>query len=256
MTWVFGAIAVTLAIVFVWGLVAPRSQWRVLSGWSVSDTFANEPGRGGYGLRRLISALGLAGVAVVVIIGTTPLIEQRLRPPPPALTALQVMWGTPSPQLVARVIRPAAAPPEGLVGMPVLGYQVLDRTKDLPEYLIDLKPFSLLGDSSIPGYIGAAPEAGTSAYASADILVNVRGPVLCVPRQAVAIETETTIQIGIYYGLPDSTDGSAVDHVAGCPSDASVTGSVLIPLVLSAPIGSREVQTLDGTPIAGVRVVN
>lgn len=255
MSWVFGAVAVTLAIVFVWGLIAPRSQWRVLSGWSVSDSFAHEPGGGGYGLRRLISAVGLAGVVVVVIIGATPVIQERLRPPPPPLTALQVMWGSPTPQLVDRVISPSTTIPDGLVEMPVLAYQVLDPSHDLPTYLIDLTRFTLLGASAIPGLIGGAPDIGISSYASADILVNVRGPLLCVPRRAVAIETETMIQIAIYYGLPDSKAKSQPDNAEQCPPDSPVTGSVLIPLQLSAPIGTRTVQTLDGEPVTRVRVV-
>jgi hypothetical protein len=62
------------------------------------------------------------------------------------------------------------------------------------------------------------------------------------------------VQIGIYYGLPDPADGSVVDHTKGCPPGAPVTASLLIPIALSAPVGDRQVQALDGTPLPGVAI--
>jgi L-aminopeptidase/D-esterase-like protein len=108
---------------------------------------------------------------------------------------------------------------------------------------------------------GAKAGLPSGGIGSASIVVHVRGPVLCIPKSAVVIETETTVQVGVYYGLPDplpGPDGSVtpVDSVAGCPADAAVTGSVLVPLQLSAPVGDREVQSLDGTPIGRVQVVD
>ena len=58
MGWFFSILAITLGIIFVWGVFAPRSQWRALSAWSVSDEHAHEPGGTAYGWRRFLSALG------------------------------------------------------------------------------------------------------------------------------------------------------------------------------------------------------
>ena len=261
MNWVFGGVAVTLGVVFLWGLLAPRSQWRVLASWSVADPHRNEPGGGAYGARRMLAALGLAGVVAVFAVASSPALLAQLPKDSPRIPPVQTMWGSPTPQLVDRVVSAQGTPPEGLVGQQVLGYQDLDDEDELPAYLLALRPFTLLGKADIPGYIGSPAPEGFAAIGSASIVVHVRGPVLCIPKSAVVIETETTVQVGVYYGLPDplpGADGSvpSVDSVAGCPADAAVTGSVLVPLQLSAPVGDREVQSLDGTPIDRIQVVD
>lgn len=254
MSWVFGTLAAALGIVFFWGLVAPRNQWRVLAGWSVTRPYADEPSGAAYAVRRTLSAVGLVGVLAVVAVGSSNLLGRlpgEVAPP----TVLEQMWGSPPPQLVDRVVTPVTAAPVGLVEFPVLGYQDLDGDLGVPDYLYDLRPFSLLGDTDIAGYIGSETDDGSSAVGVSDLVVNVRGPVLCVPRDALVVETETTVQVAVFYGLPVAPDGTAPDSVAGCPADAAVTGSVLVPLVLSAPLGDRELQALDGTPIEFVPIV-
>lgn len=252
MSWAFGVIAATLGIVFLWGLFAPRSQWRALAGWASPDPHRSEPSGGAYTVRRLLSALGVLSLVIVVLVDTAPTWLNGDQRTAAGLSTVEQMWGTPPPQIVNRSIKPLAAPPSGLVEMPVLGYQAFDEETGSPEYLARLKTFSRLGVVQIPGYIGSLPDVGFSGVDFAEMVVQTRGPLLCIPRQAVVIETETAVQVGIYYGLPDSADGSAVDHVAGCPVGASITGSVLIPLPLSAPVGDREVQALDGSPITEV----
>lgn len=252
MSWVFGTIALTMGIVFLWGALAPRSQWRALSGWSVSDAHAHEPGGAAYGIRRLVSAVGVVGLTSVLLVTTSSIMVSPRSMPPP--TDIQVMWGSPEPQLVDRVFHNLAQPPVGLVEVAVLGYQTIDE--DAPEYFLRLRPFSLLGSDRVPGYIGADPDEGFSAIGSADIVVHVRGPVLCIPRKAVVIETEKSVQIGIYYGLPDPVEGApAPDNAIGCPHDSPVTGSVLIPIGLAAPVGERDVVALDGTELHEVSLV-
>jgi hypothetical protein len=78
---------------------------------------------------------------------------------------------------------------------------------------------------------------------------------LCIPRAAVVVESDTTVKIGLYYGLPDSADGSPVDNTKGCPINSPVTASLLIPIDLTAPVGDRTVESLDGTELPSVRVV-
>lgn len=260
MTWVFGLIAVSLGGYFLWGLVAPRSQWRVLSAWSVSNPHAHEPGGASYGWRRLLSGVGVLGLGAVAVLSSAPDLVAALPKETRPISAVQVMWGAPDPQIVDRSIYGSATVPTGLVDVPIDGYQDLDELDDLPPYLLTLRTFRMLGDETPPGYIGLTPAEGFSGIGPADLVVHVLGSVLCIPREAVVIETDTTVQIAIYYGLPDpkpaadGTEAAAPDHVAGCPADDSVTGSVLMPITLTAELGDRTVETLEGDEIRKVNV--
>lgn len=257
MSWVFGVVAVSLGVLFLWGLVAPRNQWWMLSSWSVTDPHSHAPGGATYGLRRMISGFGLLALSVVGIVGAAPIVASQLPQQTRELSAVEVMWGNPAPHLVARVVTGFSEPPADLVEVPVLGYQVLDDSEDVPGYLVAMKHFSLLGDETPPGYIGSAPAEGFSAIGSANLVLNVRGSVLCIPRAAVVQETETTIVVAVYYGLPDAVDPAApaLDHAVGCPANDPVTSSVLLPISLDTEVGDRVVQTLDGTEVPRVKLV-
>jgi hypothetical protein len=65
----------------------------------------------------------------------------------------------------------------------------------------------------------------------------------------VVVETEETVQVAVYYGLPNSADGSPVDHIAGCDPADPLTGSLLIPVQLSGPVLDRTVIDLAGNEI-------
>ncbi|MGL4339176.1 MAG: fumarate hydratase [Rhodoglobus sp.] len=252
MSWVFGALAVTLGAVFLWGFIAPQGQWWALSSWALSDPRANEPAGAAYGWRRFLSGIGLLGL--VIVAGSsyaTSLVTQPRQGLP--LGAVEQMWGDPSPRLVARVVYPLDAPPPGLVEQPLLGYQDFDD--EVPSYLLLLRSFTLLGRVDIPGYIGGDVDSDTSATGSASLVVNVRGPLLCIPRQAVVLETETTVRIGVYYGVPDPPAGPGPDHEAQCPTQGVVTSSVLVPIRLSAPVGDRVVHDLNGAELRSVEVI-
>ncbi|CAN5195445.1 hypothetical protein BH11ACT5_BH11ACT5_10890 [soil metagenome] len=261
MTWIFGVLATSLGIYLLWGLLAPRSQWRALAAWSVSNPHAHEPGGSAYGWRRLLSGLGVLGLAVVGIFAATPGLLAALPDEERVDSPVTIMWGSPDPQMVNRAVYGSSAPPARLVEFPVLGYQDLDELDELPPYLLDLKEYALLGNTSPSGYIGSAPAVGFSGIGTADLVVNVRGPVLCIPREAVVIETDTAVQIAIYYGLPNPKASKnpakptpVPDHEKGCRLDDSVVGSVLIPITLSAELGDRTVETLNGDPISKVDV--
>jgi hypothetical protein len=234
-------------------LVAPRSQWRTLASWSVADAHASEPGAASYGIRRLFCGIGALGVAAVLSVASASSMANMPQPPPPA-TPLEVMWGSPAPSVVNRFISPLPAPPGDVVEAPVIGYQAFEDGTP-PHYLGLLKPYSRLGETMIPGYIGRIPDEGYSAADFAELVVHVRVPILCMPRAAVVAETEDTVTIAIYYGLPNSSDGSPVDHAAGCDVDSFVTASLLIPIDLAAPVGKREIVTLDGEGINQVLLV-
>lgn len=253
MSSLLAVVAVTLGLLLLWGLFAPRSSWRSLIAWSVSDPHRNEPGAVSYGLRRLVAGIGTLALAGVLVFAASSYIA-NLPKPTPALSSVRIMWGEPDPQVVNRVVTPVTTPPTDLQPMPVLGYQVFGSNGP-PSYLTRLKQFSRLGSSDIPGYIGKDPDVGLAAIDTASLVLHVRGPILCIPRQVVVIETEKTVQVGVFYGLPDAADGSAVDHLAGCPTGSTLTGSLLIPIALANPLGDRTVQTLDGGAIESVDIV-
>jgi len=248
---VFGTIAATLAVLLVWGLVSPRSQWRVLRSWSVDDVHRYEPGGTAVGLTRLASGVGLAGLAAVGLVGAGSIVA-GLPKPPPLPSAVEEMWGAPPPHLLNRVFFASSQPRGDLLDVPVLGYQTFDE--GIPNYLLDVPAFSRLGNEDVPGLIGDEPDLGTSAIGQANLLVQVRGPILCIPRDVVVAETETTVQIGMYYGLPDA-GGNPVDHLAGCRADDPLTASLLIPVQLSGPVLDRTVIDMTGAEIPYVEPV-
>ncbi len=250
MSWVFAALAVTLGLILLWGVVAPRSQWRALAAWSVSDGYRHEPGGASYGLRRVVSGAG--ALALLVVVGATSVSGLTVQPESaPAPTRIEQMWGSPDPLVVNRVISALTAPATGLVDTPILGYQ--DVSAEVPEYFDRLHNFSLLGNSDIPGYVGGLPAVGNRALDYATIVVHVRGPLLCIPRAVTVIQSAETIQIAVYYGLPTGAPNAA-DVATACATDQPVTGSLLIPVRLSAPVDGRAVQSLSGSTIGAVAV--
>ena len=252
MGFVFIALAVTAGVICLWGLVAPRGQWRALASWSFRDPHAGEPGATAYAIRRVASGLGLA--ALLVVVGTTSTaFVFRPATPEKEPTAIELMWGNPKPTIVNRDILGIGAAPTDLVDVPILGYQAFEQGSP-PRYLQQLKTYTRLGTESIPGLVGTYPDVGFAATDKAEIIVNVRAAILCIPRQAVVVETETAVQIGVFFGLPNPTDGSVPDHLEACADGQSLTGSLLIPVQLAAEVGDREVQSLDGTPLNEVPV--
>ncbi len=199
-----------------------------------------------------MSALGALGLgAVVIVTSTAGLFDVKRTIPEPSI--IETMWGSPEPDVVNRVVKPNAVIPVGLVEFPVIDFQQFGE-EDLPNYLAALDNYRYLGQDVPLGYIGGLPDVGYSGVDRADLVVHVRGPILCIPRAAVIKETEETVQIAIYYGLPNDAAGAPVDHVLGCPVDATLTASLLIPLELRAPVGDRTVQALDGAELSRVFV--
>lgn len=248
MGWVFAVLAATLGVVFLWGMLAPRSQWRALTSWSYADAHSAEPGAAAYGWQRVLSAIGILSLLTVTGVAVVPGLLYSAQSAP-GLTPIEQMWGAPQPQVVNRTVTAIQTPPGGLTEVPILGVQVFDPDEGPPDYLVELKEFVRLGTNEIPGLLGTDPDVDFSAMDFADLVVNVRGAVLCVPRQVLVVESETTVQIAVYYGLPDPGDGSIPDNATACPADAPLTSSLLIPLRLGSPVGDRVFQALDGTEI-------
>ena len=250
--WVFGALAALLGGILLWGLVAPRSQWRVLVGWSARDPAAAEPGDSVHGVRRFICAFGLAGLAAVLGVqlwnGLATQPSAAAEPDP-----VERMWGSPPPRLVDRTVVPLAEPPAHLLAGPIPGYQAIEPGF-APHYLVDLPKFALLGDTAPLGLLGTYPGDGYTAYGVADLLVATQGPLLCVPRAAVVVETETEVQVGVYWGLAGD---DAQDHLAACTiAEGDLLQTVLVPLGLASELGARSVVTVEGQPVGEVPVID
>lgn len=245
-------IATLLALGFVWGLFWPRSQWRVLASWTRRNPDESEPGPVAYGVHRALSGLGVATFAAV---GTFMLADYlaSVPAPEPPVTALQTMWGSaPEPQMVDRVIVPAPSADPAFVPEAIIGYQVFDNERNVPRYLALLDVYEAPGNN--PGYLGVTPGLGFSALDSAELVINLRVKAQCVPRQVVIVESETVVQIGVFSGLPGTIGGVAGDN-AFCAGGSLTGPSLIVPIDLSAPIGEREVQNLDGTTILLVEPV-
>jgi hypothetical protein len=252
---VLGVIAVATTLLLLWGALAPRGNWSSLMAWSTADPRAAEPGSTSYFVRRLLFVFGLLGLAGL---GTAVVVTWMLNPPlhakPP--TPVQQMWGEAPPVVVDRVITPVAEPPAGYTEVPVLGYQVVDDEEGPGDYVHRLELFELLGGKQeMPGLIGQDPGDGYSAMDTAELILNVRGPLLCIPRAAIVRETPDAITVAVYYGLPDQPPEVVVDNAVSCPADATVTASVLLPIELVNPVGDRTVVMLDGEEIPEVELI-
>lgn len=146
----------------------------------------------------------------------------------------------------------------------IFGYQAIGADGP-PAYLLDVPRYSRLGVAVPPGLVGNYPGDGFTAAGSAEILINVLGPLLCIPREVVIEETETTVRIAVYFGLPDAPDapaGSVPEAEAGaaaaaaaaaCQQDAPIKESLLMSLELSAELGDRSVETATGIAIPRIR---
>lgn len=237
----------SVVLMFLWGLFSPRSQWKVLAAWSYRKPQADEPSSFAFAVVRVISGIGVVFFGAVGATGLVHYISE-LPPPAPNLTVLQQMWGvSPEPQVVNRVVNPQDVIPTGLVEVQVDGYQLVDNAEHRPRYLHLLDRFEP-GDVDRSGLVGVKPAEDFPALDSAELVVNVRTWGECIPRQAVVIETEATVQIGFYAGMPNRQDDIPVDHLS-CGRPAFVQSSLLVPINLKAPVEGRQLQTLEGEPI-------
>jgi hypothetical protein len=68
----FFGIAAIAAVLALWAVVAPRSQWRAMQSWAFRNPEANEPSDAAYALTRLggVVVLVLLGVGVVGLVST------------------------------------------------------------------------------------------------------------------------------------------------------------------------------------------
>lgn len=250
----WAVVIASVVLVFLWGLISPRSQWKVLAAWSYRNPQADEPSSFVFGVQRVLSGIG---VLFFLAVGATGIGQYlaSLPPPPPTLSALQQMWGVaPTPQVVNRVVGAGSTDAGGLVEVPVTGFQRVNSEEYRPRYLHTLERFEPGGDIEKSGILGVQPGKNFPALDSAELVVNVRVFAGCIPRNATVIETDTAVQIGVYVGQPNRMDDVPLNHPS-CDRAPLVQHSLLLAVNLSAELGDRQVQSLDGTPIAEVEEV-
>jgi hypothetical protein len=245
------AVVAGLAILTLWGVVAPRGQWRVLTAWNRRSAWDAGPSSLSVGIHRTVAVL--ATVALVITgwnlvgayVGT---ITASVR----TTSVVHQMWGYPTPMVVDRIVENATAAPIGLVQQPIVRYQPVNTAKHTPAYLFELPDWNRITARANDGYIGTQPPVGIEALDSASIVVQLRGDARCIPRAAMVVENKTTIAIGVFYGRPAAAHGSKSAAINSCKPSPVLkdTLSVLLPLSLSQPVGKRHVTNLDGSSIA------
>lgn len=252
MSFVLVSLAGVLGILFLWGLVSPRTQWYALVGWTRSNPRETEPGAVAYGVGRFFSLLGLLALAVIGVSSLAGQINFEQPGPGRAQTVAERVWGQPRSFVVDRVFTPLSASPAGLVEQAVDGYQVVDAAGMTPRYLYQAGKIRTAGRAALPGFLGVEPLPGTVALDSADLVVHVRGDDRCIPQAVVVVPVDGAVQVGVFFGQSPAADGSV--DVANCDPGPPLgrTDGYLIPIDLAAPLGDRTLQTLTATEIPEV----
>ena len=202
------AVMAVTSILFVWGLLSPRSQWQLLVGWTRSNPRESEPGGGAYGVARLLSLVGILGVIAIVAVWAVPRMERPLITVSPPQALVERLWGVPAPVVADRVITPLGSAPDGLVSQRLSGYQLVDSTARTPGYLFTLTAVRGEGLGSEQGFLGGVPAPGTTALDGADFVVGVRVDILCIPQQLVVTQSTTAVQVGVFVGQPGAVSAS------------------------------------------------
>lgn len=245
-----------LTILTAWGFVAPRSQWRALTGWSYREQAGGEPGAIIVGIHRCVAGIAL-GTLVTLAVGGASVAGGAIGPNRHAsertiTDPVRLLWGSPDPMVVNRVFVPVNTPPTGLTRSTGLRYQAVSPKNRSPQYLFSLGIYARPHASATDNFLGADPTVGFTALDTANIVVQVRADSRCTPQQVFVVESSTAIALAVYYGRPagESLDAKAL----AAPCDPKATGdkssSVLIPIDLGAPIGDRAVLNLEGTSIS------
>ena len=250
----FTVVAVSLGILFVWGVLAPRHQWNSLIAWTRDNPRDTEPGPMAYRLVRLLSLVGIVALTfgpVTTLIGG---VSFREPPATASLTSLEKVWGQPRPVLLDRVFTAARTPSKALVQQEITGYQLIDNVHRVPNYLFSAKALRDTGMAALPGFLGVVPRAGSTALATASFIVHVRGDDRCIPQQVGVVEAVDSVRVGVFFGHPTTAGSAASPRGPACDPAPSVTRSraFLIPVDLAAPLNDRAIQSLSAKPISTV----
>ncbi len=243
----------SLAVLLFWGVIAPRSLWKVAASWSYRNPHFDEPTGSAFAISRLIAGLGLTALLIAGFVSWQVWLSRQPVPPPPP-TQVELMWGKPEPVVLNRVITGGTKIPTDLVSQPVLGFQAVKGQTRQPVYLFSLKNFDLEDATDSNGLVGHPPGPGLLALDTADLVVKVAGDARCFAHQVVVRETATEVQIGVYYGQKKPADGSNDDQLASCLVTSNPQNlPTLIPIQLQEPLDKRAVVDMNGYPIFEVK---
>ncbi len=240
-----------LGLLFLWGLISPRSQWYALVGWTRSNPRETEPGSVAYGVSRFVSLIGLLALGIIAASAFAGTLDFTREGPGRASSVEERVWGQPRSFVVDRVFTPRVTPPEGLVEQQIAGYQTVDAESNSPEYLWEMGKVRSAGLAAQPGFLGVVPVEDVVALDTADLVVHVRGDDRCIPQAVVVNPVDGAVQVGVFFGQPRPADGSNDTDVANCDPGPPVarTRGYLIPIDLAAPLGDRILQSVTGAEI-------
>lgn len=254
MNFVLVSLAGVLGLLFLWGLISPRSQWYALVGWTRSNPRETEPGGVAYGVSRFVSLVGLLALTAIGVSSLAGSIRFEQPGPGRVPSVAERVWGPPRSFVVDRVFTPLQAPPADLIEQAVDGYQVVDAPGMTPRYLFDAGKLRRAGPAALPGFLGVEPLPGAVALDTADIVVHVLGDDRCIPQAVVTIAVDGAVQVGVFFGQPPAGDGSNAADVANCDPGPPIgrTKGYLIPIDLDVPLGDRMLQSLTSVEIPKV----
>lgn len=252
--WAVAFVAV-LGVIFVWGLFAPRSQWRLLLSWTYREPQTDAPSGWAFGLQRVIAGLGIAGLLAGGGLAWQRYVDALPDPPPPPNPIVQ-MWGDADTLVVNRVIAPVTTAPKGLVRVDPSAYHAMDGQRRQPSYLFSMRTLGVPHGDDAGGLVGEAPPVGLVGLDTARVVVLVSADAACIPMQVYLQEGPSAVRVAVYFGRPDLADGT--EHWSGrdsCAPGSSGARSLLVPLPLVSPLGERLVTDLDGVPLRRAPII-
>ena len=250
------ALVAVLAVLFLWGVIAPRSQWRLLLGWTYREPQSDAPSGWAFGLQRVIAGLGIAALLAGGGLAYQRHLDSLPEPPPPP-SPIEQMWGDADTLVVNRVITPSSRAPSGLVRVDPSAYHALDGQRRQPAYLFSMNTLINPRGDDAGGLVGDEPSTGLVALDTARVVVLVTADAACIPRAVVMREGPLTVGVAVYFGRPDLRDGT--EHPSGidsCRPGSSHARSLLLPLPLTNPLGDRLVTDLDGVPLRRAPIID
>lgn len=249
------AFVVVLGVLFVWGVLAPRSQWRLLLSWTYREPQTDAPSGWAFGLQRVIAALGIAGLLAGGGLAWQRHLDSLPEAPPPPNPIAQ-MWGDSATVVVNRVITASDHVPKGLVRVDPSAYHAMDGQRRQPAYLFSMPTLGVPHGEDAGGLVGEEPSAGLVGLDTASVVVLVSADAACIPREVFLQEGPSTVRVAVYFGRPDLPDGT--EHWSGrdaCAPGSSRARSLLIPLPLASPLGERLVTDLNGVPLRRAPII-
>lgn len=242
--YVIGAVAILICL---WGAISPRSQWEVLQSWQFRDREANEPSDIAFLLQRIgciimIVLLVIVGVSLANLTNENPDAASSSTPTP-GPSAAESLWDAEAVMLYDYIVPLDTTAPASETPMTTVGYQLIAGAERTPGYLWELEEPTVVAGIA-PG-LGESPANGASALDTADLVVGIRLNMVCTPHQVVVIETAGTVQIAVYASLI----GNAENGCEPSTSDGDDDPVLVIPIDLASPLGDRELQGLDGSPV-------